>query len=68
MYMNTAYNFSRDPAAGEISDEAGLEAWLMSRLSGWMLDNVPEPLLCRATPAEIRELAQNTLRSCRSGT
>ncbi|MCE9552281.1 MAG: hypothetical protein K8T91_02755 [Planctomycetes bacterium] len=64
MHMNKAYNFSLDAAAWEIRDEAGLEAWLMSRLSGWMLDNVPEPLLCRATPTEIRELAQNTLRSC----
>lgn len=64
MHMNKAYNFSLDAAAWEIRDEAGLETWLMSRLSGWMLKDVPEPLLCRATPPQVQELARTTLRTC----
>ena len=64
MHMNKAYNFSLDAAAWEIRDDAGLEQWLMSRLCGWMLNGVPEPLLCRATSAQVQELARTSLRQC----
>jgi asparagine synthase (glutamine-hydrolysing) len=64
MHMHKAYNYSLDEAAWSIRDEAGLEQWLMSRLSGWMLDNVPEPLLCRSSPSEVQDMAKETLRKC----
>jgi len=64
MHMNKAYNFSLDAEAWQIQDAATLEQWLMRRLCGWMLDNVPEPLLCNTSPQEVQELARTQLRSC----
>ncbi|MCE9556456.1 MAG: hypothetical protein K8T91_24165 [Planctomycetes bacterium] len=64
MHMHKAYNFSLDDTAWRIHDQASLEAWLMPRLSGWMLADVPEQLFRRATPAQVQELALATLREC----
>ena len=48
MHLTKAYNFSVDKSVWQIHDQQVLEAWLIKRLSAYMLEAVDGPLLVQA--------------------
>lgn len=61
MHMDKAYNFSLDHAGWNIEDDLSLENWLRSRLKGYMLDNLPGPLLVQTSQGQLDSLADESL-------
>lgn len=58
LHMRKAYQYSLDPEMLAVRDEARLEAWLLRRLGGRMLEGVEGPLLRGMTHEELQERAR----------
>jgi asparagine synthase (glutamine-hydrolysing) len=64
MHMDQAYNFSLDPDALAIRDEAALEDWLFHHLRTYMLGAIDGPLLASEHQDALEILARKSLRAC----
>jgi asparagine synthase (glutamine-hydrolysing) len=65
LHMRKAYAFSLDDEALAATD-AGLEAWLFSHLTDYMLGNVPDDLFTIDLRALARESLQRALARCQA--
>lgn len=68
MHLNKAYNFSLDQSVWNIQGQQSLEAWLIKRLSAYMLENVDGPLLAEADTSEREDLVRDSIREALSAT
>jgi asparagine synthase (glutamine-hydrolysing) len=64
MHMDKAYNYSVDPAALAIRDEAGLESWLWRRLRTSMTEGIDGPLFTPRFREMMEVLPRESLREC----
>ncbi len=62
MHLHKAYNFSLDQSVRKIRGQQDLEAWLLKRLSAYMLEAVDGPLLVQADTQERERLVRESIR------
>lgn len=64
MHMTKAYNFSVDPEALRLHDEASLEAWLFKHLQSYLLEGTGGTLFAAGHRQSMEELARMSLAAC----
>ncbi len=68
MHLNKAYNFSLDKTVFQIRNQNELEAWLLKRLSAYMLEAVDGQLLVQANTGQRESLVRESIQEALSET